>query len=401
MHIHLDPIGGVAGDMFAAALLDAFPDLVEPLMADFKASGLGQIVDVARLPHTDGILTGSRFQVEQAQADEGHRHRHIQEIRTLINRTGLDASIVKRAMDIFELLAVAESRVHGTSVESVSFHEVGAWDSIADVVAAAWLIERVGTATWSCAALPMGRGRTTHGAHGYLPVPAPAAAALLEGLPVAQKDHIEGERITPTGAAIIRHLAPSFDNLTRPLVLRKSGNGFGTARFPGISNVLRVLVFEPAEANETDRDQIAECRFEVDDQTPEDLAAGLDILRAHDGVLDVSQGMVLGKKGRSAAQVQVLARLTQLEAIVAACFRETTTLGVRWSVMERAILGREMVETDVDGTTVRVKRATRPGGVTTAKPEMDDIAALGGVRGSGHAGREAVRRLSTDSVGDK
>ena len=385
MHLHLDPVGGVAGDMFAAAMLDTFPALEEELRTALDASGLGVYAGVARLDHEDGVQSGSRFVVEPRAAAETHA-REAAEIGRLIDESGLDDGVRARATAIFSLLAKAESRVHGIPAEAVRFHELGGWDSIADVVSAAWLIEALGPSEWSCAPLPLGRGRVDS-AHGTLPVPAPATVLLLEGMPV-HDDGRPGERVTPTGAAILRHLAPSFAPLPGPLRLVRSGSGFGAREIEGMSNVLRVLAFEPLALGNAASDCVTVCSFEVDDQSPEDLAVALDGLRALDGVLDVVQAPVFGKKGRLGAQVQVLAHPEARAQIIDEVFAQTTTLGVRWHEVNRAVLVRDEIQVDGGGGTVRVKRARRPGGGFTVKAEIDDVAALG----AGRRARERVRR---------
>jgi uncharacterized protein (DUF111 family) len=174
------------------------------------------------------------------------------------------------------------------------------------------------------------------------------------------------------------------------------GYGFGTKRFPGISNVLRVCAFEEAvpAPNPGQDEEIGTIRFEVDDQTPEDLAIGLDRVRAIPGVLDVLQSPVFGKKGRMLAQIQVLARLDALDDAAAACLAETSTLGVRIERVTRRVLRRSLAtRTDAGGAPVRVKTAIRPDGTTTAKADIDDIAAAAGDR----ATREALRRRIEDS----
>ena len=250
--------------------------------------------------------------------------------------------------------------MHGILVEDVTFHEVGAWDSIADVVCAAWLIDSLEPASWSCAPLPLGGG-LVRTAHGMLPVPAPATALLLRGFP-SRHDGVEGERVTPTGAAILRHLEPAFDLAGLEGRIAGTGHGFGTRRLPGMSNVLRALVLEPVHEPHAWREEtIGVCSFEVDDQTAEDLAVGLDRLRAADGVLDVVQTPVIGKKGRMAASVRVLARPAVREPLIERCFAETATLGVRWQTVRRAALEREEAVADVAGEPVRIKRAHRAG----------------------------------------
>ena len=282
--------------------------------------------------------------------------------------------------------------MHGVAPDEVTFHEVGAADSIADIVAAAWLIEAVGVAAWRIGPVPLGAGRITT-AHGVMPVPAPATALLLEGLATID-DGIAGERVTPTGAAILRHLAAGTEPLRGPRVLGRSGIGFGTRALPGISNCLRVLAFEPIADADTSRTtaarhrELAVIRFEVDDQSAEDLALGLERVRAQAGVHDVLQMPAFGKKGRMMTQVQVLAEPAALSAVVTACFTETTTIGLRHEMARGVALSRQAHDVEVDGRALRVKTVNRPGG-RTAKTEADDVAAL-----AGHAGRFQLRQAA-------
>jgi uncharacterized protein (TIGR00299 family) protein len=319
--------------------------------------------------------------VEDSAHGHGHAHAPFRAIRARLERAALGPGARARALDVFRLLAEAEAKVHGGSPEDVTFHEIGAWDSIADIVAAASLIDALAASAWSVAPLPLGSGRVQT-AHGALPVPAPATALLLQGLPVFD-DGLPGERVTPTGAAILRHLRPEAGAPSEPLRLARTGIGFGARTLPGTSNVLRVLALDEAPPGQ-DGDRVCALRFEVDDQSPEDLAVGLERLREVDGVLDVLQAPAFGKKGRLCVAVQVLARPDARERALAACFRETTTLGVRIAEERRATLERQ--DASVGG--VRVKSATRPSGATTAKAEMDDLARAEG----GHAAREALRR---------
>ena len=413
MHIQLDPVGGIAGDMFAAAVLDAWPELEPPLVAAIARAGLDAVATVERIDHGDHALTGSRFAVHETSRgarvphvhdgdahghDDGHESAHehhlYRDIRTLLGTSDLDSAVRVRALDIFARLAGAESAVHGVPVDDVSFHEVGAYDSIADIVCAAWLIERL-DASWSCGPVPIGRGRVDT-SHGRLPVPAPATVELLRGMVVDQDTHL-GERITPTGAAIVSHLAPTFEPLPGPMRLDRSGTGFGTSRLPGTSNVLRLLAFEPlgALAASVHRERIAVCEFEIDDQTGEDLALALDRLRDLDSVLDVSSHPMNGKKGRLAVHVRLLARTAAVESVMESCFRETTTLGVRWHEVNRAALARASETVMVDSRPVRVKSARRPGEVRTSKAEIDDLAPVAG----GHAARARVRALAERAGG--
>jgi uncharacterized protein (TIGR00299 family) protein len=392
MHLHLDPVGGIAGDMFIAALLDAFPGLGAGFDAALAKVGLPLGARCALLAHHDGTLNGRRFEFSLPEAGANssahHRHAHVglSAIRAAIAAMELDAAVAARAGSIFEILAVAEAAVHGVGVDEVEFHEVGALDSIADIVGSAWIIEALGPATWSVGALPLGSGRVQT-AHGALPLPAPAVVRLLQGFAFFD-DGLPGERVTPTGAAILRHLGCASGAGPRPGRLTASGMGFGSRKLPGMANVLRVLAFDPADAPAAD--EVALLAFEVDDQTAEDLALGLERLRACDGVLDVVQCPVFGKKGRMAAQVQVLARPPQLAAIIDACFAETTTLGVRHQLLERSVLERsEAAVAGADGRAVRVKLARRPDGAISAKAESDDLRP-----GGGRSARETLRRAS-------
>ena len=380
---HLDLVGGIAGDMFAAALLDAWPALADDLRAALAALEPPPSVKIAIEPHRDTALIGVRFKVT-APADTGHSHVRLAEVRARLEAARIAPGVRSRALAIFTVLAEAEGAVHGTDPADVTFHEVGAWDSTVDIVAAAHLIEALGEARWSVGPVPLGSGRVRC-AHGLLPVPAPAVVHLLRGL-ATHDDGIAGERVTPTGAAILAHLAPARAPAEGAETLVGVGTGFGSRTLPDLSNVLRVLEFAPI-APAARQEQVAMLRFEIDDQTPEDLALGLDRLRARPGVLDVLQWPAHGKKGRMVAAVQLLAEADSLDAALAAVFDETTTLGVRWSHVSRSALDRETTaHTDARGT-VRVKRARRPAGTVTAKAELADLA-----ESAGHAVREGRRR---------
>ena len=394
MHLHLDPVGGIAGDMFIAAMLDAYPELGEGLASLLGKIGLPRGARYALLAHHDAALSGRRFELslpaESAASGDRHRHTHphvgLAAVSAAIAAMNLDAAVADRAAAIFAVLAHAEATVHGVTVDEVQFHEVGALDSIVDIVGAAWIIEALAPATWSVGTLPLGSGRIQT-AHGALPVPAPAVVELLKGYTFFD-DRLPGERVTPTGAAILRHL-DCASGVGLPLGrLAASGLGFGSRKLPGLANVLRVMAFDVAP--DSPDEAVALLAFEVDDQTAEDLAQGLDRLRACGGVLDVLQSPVCGKKGRMATQVQVLTEPRRLDAVVAACFAETTTLGVRHQVLVRRVLARhEATVTGEGGMVVRVKLARRPDGSMSAKAESDDLR-QGGARG----GREELRRAS-------
>ncbi|MEX2326545.1 MAG: LarC family nickel insertion protein, partial [Pseudomonadales bacterium] len=247
MHIHLDLVGGLAGDMFVGAILDCFPDLARSLPGQLDLAGFRDLVELEIKPADDGILTGTQFKVVADQDAEGHHHRHYSEIRKIICESGLAENVKHHALGIFEIIAAAEASIHGKPIEKIAFHEVGAWDSIADIVCAGVLIDTIGATSWSVSKLPLGRGQVKT-AHGMLPVPAPATALILEGFEFFD-DGLMGERITPTGAAILKHLSTTPGLGPGVSTLRKSGYGFGTKRFPGISNVVRMLVFDERQSD--------------------------------------------------------------------------------------------------------------------------------------------------------
>ncbi len=423
MDIHLDPLGGWSGDMFVAALLDAFPEHLPAVEGAVAALGLGRDAASRLVPHRDAAgLTGRRFLVKAEDHGQGghdhddhdghdhghhhhgparhqhddaphhHGHRAWSDIRATIEDSALDARVKREAVAIFEGLAEAEGQVHGVPPEAVAFHEVGAVDSIVDIVAAAQLIALLDAERWTASALPLGSGRVRT-AHGILPVPAPATALLLRGLDTVD-DGIPGERVTPTGAAVARHLLLGGGKAApRPRRMARSGTGFGAREMAGISNCLRVLAFEPAAefgtapASQFSHRELGVVTFEVDDLSAEDLSNGLDHIRAMPGIHDVVQGVVFGKKGRVATQVQVLVAPDRLDDAIRLCFAETTTIGLRFHTVQGAALPRGFDKVRVDGHDLRTKHVTRPDGSRTAKAEASDVSGA-----PGHAARMRLRR---------
>ncbi|NNU48928.1 LarC family nickel insertion protein [Rhizobium sp. WYCCWR 11279] len=422
LEIHLDPVGGIAGDMFVAALLDLRPDLNTGLQAALKRCPLIENVECKLVAHHDGVLTGSRFKVHHAEHgadhphDDNHHHDHHdhqqhehshagddhghaehdrthaghhdhvawRDIRDALNRSALDGETIRHATGVFEKLAEAEAKVHGTTPENVAFHEVGAWDSIADIVSAAWLITQVGAAHWSVGPIPLGGGRVKT-AHGLLPVPAPATVHLLKDFDVID-DGIGGERVTPTGAAILAYLCRSKIAPGRR-ALKGSSHGFGTKRLPGVSNCLRLLAFERREEVSAFNDTVAVLECEIDDQTGEDIAQAVARLRNRPDVRDVVQMPVFGKKGRMMTHLQVLADPSKSRDVAAAILDETTTIGVRAMTAERMTLSREQETVEHAGKIYAFKLVDRPSG-RTAKLEADSLTSTPGA-----AARRSLRRL--------
>lgn len=391
MHIHLDAVGGVAGDMFVASLLDAFPELSEQLLAFLGALPLPNLSMVSILAaEKDEVMTGLSFSVAEL-GDISHNHTHWSDIRQWLLDASLPSGVASNALGIFETLAKAEARVHGVAESEVTFHEVGALDSIIDIIAAAYLIDALAVDRWSVSSLPLGSG-LIGSAHGALPVPAPAVAWLLRGF-VTHDDGIPGERVTPTGAAILVWLNCLQEPWRSPRRLARSGIGLGSRRFAGLSNCLRTLCFEPLIEAPAQR-ELAVIEFEIDDQSAEDLAMGLDQLRRQPGVLDVLQMPFLGKKGRLGTHVRILALPGNIGSITNACFVETTTIGLRYQTVQGITLCREILE--IPGADrFRVKVVERPGSGRTAKAESKDLADCGN-----HAERMALRRAAENAALD-
>lgn len=372
MHIHLNPVGGIAGDMFVAAVLDLFPHLEDPMMEALHKVDTLADVNVRLVAHNDSVLTGRKFELEEKNID--HSHSRYVELRAQISGSELSVGVRELACCILEHLAVAESAVHGIPLEQVTLHEAGSLDSLTDIVCSAFLIDALGPVTWSSDALPAGRGLVKT-AHGELPLPVPAVAHLLTGCPVYDDGRF-GERITPTGASILRALNPEFDSRNHTMILSRIGTGFGNSRFQGISNVLRLIMYDD-QVSDLQNETVAVLEFEIDDQSPEDLSIGLDRIREMPGVRDVIQIAATGKKGRITMHVQILAGARYLKEIAVACTTETSTLGVRCRLSERLIVNRETILHQDGESIVPVKVAKRPGGTSTAKVEADHLGKAG------------------------
>ena len=385
--IHLDAVGGMAGDMFAAAILDARPNLWPRCQVAISALNLPAGTSAHSETVTHKGFEGTRFTVQLPRNGKlgNHGHTPWTTIRSMLVDAPLDAGVRNTAIGIFTILADAEAAVHGIAPDDVTFHEVGAIDSIVDIAVAAVLIDALAPCLWSVGPLPQGRGQVKT-QHGYIPVPVPATAKILEGF-LFVDDGENGERVTPTGAAILKFLEPTFSTDTAPRALVGTGMGFGTKEFESRANMLRAVFFSTHSTTATN-DIVEVLRCEIDDQTSEDLAVALDHLRATDGVLDVCQWPVFAKKGRVAIALQVLAQPAQAEGITEIILAETTTLGVRRTAQLRDSLSRDHV--DVDGADVKL--AHRPGGMT-AKAAIDNVSAIKTAKARG-----AQRRLAENQA---
>ncbi len=391
VHIHIDPVGGISGDMFVSAMLDLYPEHKEGMLENLRCISALDDVEVEITPYDDSVLTGKRFSV--SGPDSEHHHAHYPSLLNEITDSLITQHTKNIANRILLYLAEAEAVVHGVELDQVTLHEVGSPDSLTDIVCAAYLINAVDVSSWSCASLPVGNGRV-NSAHGELPLPAPAVVELLKGYPV-HNDGRDGERITPTGAAILRSLSPQFSTRRSPMILIGSGHGFGSATFQGMSNVLRLTAFE-VQNKSAQYEKIAVLEFEVDDQSPEDLSIGLDRVRNFKGVMDVIQIPAIGKKNRMTVHIQVLVSPEQAEEVAAQCLLETSTLGVRVSCIDRMKLRRAEVVHDSGDAVVPLKVAERPDGQHTAKVEAEHLSTVDGYRQRKRLKQAAEQQVERD-----
>lgn len=388
----IDPASGIAGDMMLGALLDLGLD--EAWLRDLpRALGLdGVTVSIARVKRAEIASCKVDFTIPPQP-----HGRHLRHIRAIVDASSAPQAVKDRANSAFEFLTTAEAAVHGTTVEKVHLHEVGAVDAILDVVGSIWGLSLLGVERVHCGAIALGDG-FVDAAHGRMAVPAPAVARLLEGFDVRPGPPDSGELTTPTGAVLLRAVdAAALPAAYRPL---KSGYGAGTKDFKGRANVLRVTLADvdatggasvPAAGPLIEHVIVLSC--EIDDMTPEYLAASATALRDA-GALDVTLIPVMMKKGRPGTRIEVLSTVSLAERLAAAVLGNTTSLGVRRSTAERIVLPRELRSVEVFGHTVVTKVAALPDGTTRAKPEFDDVDRVAKATGRSHSDvyAEAMKR---------
>jgi uncharacterized protein (TIGR00299 family) protein len=325
-------------------------------------------------PHNHGHHHDHQHPHDHAHHDDGrHSHRSLPEIFDLIDRSALSAAGRDRARALFERLATAEAAIHQMPVEKVHLHEVGALDSIIDIVGAVYALESLAVGRVVVSPMNVGRGMV-HSAHGVFPVPAPATVRLLGDAPILSQGP-EAELLTPTGALLLTSYADQFGSLP-PMRVTATGYGAGDRDFRDTPNVLRVLIGEGSgdagHAHAThDRVVVVEC--EIDDMNPQLFGPVMDQLYAA-GALEVFFVPVQMKKNRPGTLVSVLVPPARRPAVTDVLFRETTTIGVRYAEWQRECLDREVVAVATAYGQVRVKVARRSGVVMNAQPEFDDCA---------------------------
>ena len=305
-----------------------------------------------------------------------HPHRTLAEIERLVDGSALSPTGKTRANALFRRLAAAEAGVHDTPIDKVHLHEVGAVDSIIDIVGTVYGLEALGIDQVVASPLNVGSG-TIQCAHGVYPVPGPATARLLEGAPIYAGAQ-EAELVTPTGALLVTGYAQRFESLP-PMRLRQIGYGAGTRDFANVPNVLRVFIGEADGAAPLPRVVVIEA--EIDDMNPQIFGLLMDRLLTA-GALDVFYTSIQMKKNRPGTLLSIVAPPEAREALTSVVFRETTTIGVRFTEMQRECLDRDTMPVETPFGRVRVKVARRQGAVLNASPEFDDCVRLAAEAGT-------------------
>jgi hypothetical protein len=362
---YFDCFSGISGDMVLGALVDAGANL-RVIEADLRRLGLGNWSISAEKVKREAIFA-TQVKVESR---EDHHHRGLSIILKRIEGAKLAPRAAERAKNIFTRLAEAEATVHQVQVEEVHFHEVGAVDSIIDIVGAAIGFELLGIDEFACSAFDVGAGQVKT-AHGLLPVPAPATAELLRGAPIYSSG-IPHELVTPTGAAIATTLATRYA-VVPEMKLRAIGHGAGSVNLKEQANLLRLLIGESvmSEAGERWESPVTVIETNLDDMSPQIYGYFAEKALAA-GALDVFSSPVQMKKNRPGLLVTLLSESANVSRLIDLVFRETTTIGVRTYEARRKTLDREFVPVETPFGSVRMKISRMNGSVLNAAPEYED-----------------------------
>jgi uncharacterized protein (TIGR00299 family) protein len=372
---YLDAFSGISGDMLVGALVDAGADSAA-ISDALRSLAAGASVSFEKVKRCG--IAASKFHV---RVGEPAKHRHLSGILNMIDGASLPERVKQNATAVFQRLGAAEAAVHQTSIEKVHFHEVGAVDSIADIVGACLGFELLGITAIHCSPLNLGSG-TVKGEHGVMPVPAPATAALVAGKPVYARGPAV-ELTTPTGAAVAVTLARDFGALP-PMKIASVGYGAGDRDFAEHANVLRIFVGEPSGAAEATTVAVIEAN--IDDASPQVLGYAVErLLEA--GALDATLEPLEMKKGRPGSLLRVISTPEQRMVLSDIIFRETTTLGLRIYTAERVVKARQWIEVETPHGKVRMKVSEN-----SFAPEYEDCRAL--ARATGVALKDIIAQAN-------
>lgn len=363
---HFDCFSGISGDMTLAALIDAGVDPV-PIRQGLESLGLPIELKVEKV--RKGGFAATFVRVE---APEQHTHRHLSHIEEIINRGRLTAPQRELALRIFRRLAEAEAAAHGLPVEKIHFHEVGALDSIADIVGAAIGLDLLGVDKFTSRPVPTGSG-TVKCAHGLMPIPAPGTAALLKGVPLASSP-IKAELTTPTGAAILTTVVQEWVDQPQ-MTIEQIGHGAGQRDFPEQPNLLRLFV--GTAATPAERDQVWMLETNLDDLPAEVIGYCYELLLSS-GALDVFSTPIFMKKNRPGVLLSVLAPEAAIATVEEILFRETTTFGIRRYPVSRRKLQRRPCTVQTPWGPVQGKLGWLDGRPPMFSPEYEDCARVAG-----------------------
>ncbi|HXW15077.1 MAG TPA: nickel pincer cofactor biosynthesis protein LarC [Terriglobia bacterium] len=369
---YLDCSSGISGDMFLATLIDAGVP-VDRLFSELKKLPLG-FYEFKRSRALRGGVVGTRVDI---QVPGKQPHRHLADIQALLEQASLPEKTTAQALKIFAHLAEVEGKLHNVPPGKIHFHEVGAVDAVLDVVGTCVGLELLEISHLVCSPLNVGSGRV-NAAHGTLPVPAPATAELLKGIPVYSTG-VEGELVTPTGAALVANLARAFGPL-HSMKIEKIGYGAGEKDFHGHPNIARLFIGEPIGAVKgapglPGDEVVSVIEANVDDMNPQLYGYVLEKALAA-GALDVTCSSAQMKKNRPGLTISILCEPDRSDALSQLLFEQTTTIGVRIYEARRKVLEREQVTVETPYGAVQVKVARREGKVVNATPEFDDCQRL-------------------------
>lgn len=394
--LYFDCFSGISGDMTVGALLDLGIDQAE-FQKSLNSLGVKGYRLMISKKSAYGIAATDFDIIIDGDADEKTiPHRHLKDIEEIIKKSRIEKEAKRLSLQIFETIARAEAAIHNMSIDRVHFHEVGAIDSIVDIIGTAVCISMLKPDRIVASPLHIGSGTVTS-AHGILPVPAPATTRILEGVPIYATE-LKGELVTPTGAAIIKNLAADFIPLP-PMTIEKTGYGTGKKDF-GQLNALRVISGTSTTDRERNREYPVLLESNIDDMNPENYSYLLPLI-LEKGALDVFLTDVIMKKGRPGIQISVLCRPEDAERFENLLFAETTTLGVRRQVVERTFLDRKLIDVKTALGTVTVKAALRDGKPFKIAPEYESCLKIARKKGMPLADVYRIVRASADDLLDE